>query len=683
MKKKTILVAILGSLGLFACNNDSETENIENLPLNEKPMVIPSLSEWESGRGDFTLTAQSKIIVDSVDPEIQETLVRTAQLLSENIKIMSGLELPVVEYTAAEKGDIKISVAGDTPETNALESENYQINIGETLVVESSTVPGAAFATQTIKQILIQDKDGANDIPQGIINDQPKIETRGLMLDLGRRAVSLDFVKDYVKFMAYYKMNDLQLHLNDNQIIWGDSGTPEDGSNWDINTWQETIYHGFRVQIDEYPDLASEDVAYSKEELAELKELATSLGVQLTGEIEAPAHAVSFSRIAPEIKHPDMRPDHLDLSNPLTFEMIENVWDEIYPYFDNVHIGADEYGGAKLEEKLSKEMINYMNHFNEFLKDRGHENIRVWGNTTTLHDLGDTLDKDIVQQIWLGGFADPQDTLDRGFDVINTNDAFYTVPTGNNGYHDTVDPEVMYSDWEANVFSGGFEIGYDNPQFRGAIIALWNDLGWDPDWAYTDADIHVRLRNKVKVAAQKMWAEERELPFDKFQNVAYKLGESPDFSVIYQITENDLASKKPVYASSYKNILYRLGDIEGKLLDNNFLGHPAAVVDGLDNSRWISGDTTANEWIMVDLQAETTINTINISWGVDWAAKYEIELSNDGKSWTTAASVDNAVGNNNDIIEIEPAEARFVRVKMIENATDQPYQIHSIEIFNN
>ena len=38
------------------------------------------------------------------------------------------------------------------------------------------------------------------------------------MLDIGRRPFSLETLRNVAKNMAWYKMNDLQLHLNDNYI---------------------------------------------------------------------------------------------------------------------------------------------------------------------------------------------------------------------------------------------------------------------------------------------------------------------------------------------------------------------------------------------------------------------------------------------------------------------------------
>ena len=42
------------------------------------------------------------------------------------------------------------------------------------------------------------------------------ISLRGFMIDCGRKFIPMAYLQDLVKIMAYYKMNTLQVHLNDN-----------------------------------------------------------------------------------------------------------------------------------------------------------------------------------------------------------------------------------------------------------------------------------------------------------------------------------------------------------------------------------------------------------------------------------------------------------------------------------
>lgn len=62
------------------------------------------------------------------------------------------------------------------------------------------------------------------------------------MLDVARKPISMETLQSIVKEMAYYKMNDFQVHLNDNLIFYENYGTAEEAL--------ESAYTGFRLESD-------------------------------------------------------------------------------------------------------------------------------------------------------------------------------------------------------------------------------------------------------------------------------------------------------------------------------------------------------------------------------------------------------------------------------------------------
>lgn len=80
--------------------------------------------------------------------------------------------------------------------------------------------------------------------------------------------------------MAYYKMNTLQIHLNDNGFkqFFG-------------HDWSKT-YAAFRLESDTYPDLAAEDGYYTKREFIDLQKLAENLYVEIIPEIDGPCRTL-------------------------------------------------------------------------------------------------------------------------------------------------------------------------------------------------------------------------------------------------------------------------------------------------------------------------------------------------------------------------------------------------------
>ena len=96
-------------------------------------------------------------------------------------------------------------------------------------------IKGAFWGTRTILQILEKDAKHCS-LAKGISRDYPKYEVRGFLLDVGRKYFKIDFLRDYVKMMSYYKMGDFQLHLSDNAFVKHFN-----------NDWDRT-YSGFRLE---------------------------------------------------------------------------------------------------------------------------------------------------------------------------------------------------------------------------------------------------------------------------------------------------------------------------------------------------------------------------------------------------------------------------------------------------
>lgn len=61
-------------------------------------------------------------------------------------------------------------------------------------------------------------------------------------------------LRDYVKMMAYYKMNTFQIHLNDNAF-----------KQYYNHDWNKT-YSAFRLECETFPGLTARDGYYTKKE---------------------------------------------------------------------------------------------------------------------------------------------------------------------------------------------------------------------------------------------------------------------------------------------------------------------------------------------------------------------------------------------------------------------------------
>lgn len=119
--------------------------------------------------------------------------------------------------------------------------------------VSAPEVIGAYWATRTLLQMAEQDAKQA--LPKGDITDFPDYGLRGFMIDCGRKFIPMPYLRDLAEIMSYYKMNTLQVHLNDNGFkqFFG-------------HDWNKT-YAAFRLECDTYPGLTARDGFYTKKNL--------------------------------------------------------------------------------------------------------------------------------------------------------------------------------------------------------------------------------------------------------------------------------------------------------------------------------------------------------------------------------------------------------------------------------
>ena len=91
---------------------------------------------------------------------------------------------------------------------------------------------------------------------------------------------------------------------------------------------------------------------------------------------------------------------------------------------------------------------------------------------------------------------------------------------------------------------------------------------------------------------------------------------------------------------------------------------------------WISS-TAGTEWVYIDLGATSEISGVTVHWGKNFAAKYEIQISGDGTTWTTAAVETGAV--NSAVATVLACCAQYVRIFCSACSGDN-YVIAKIEV---
>ena len=421
---------------------------------NAKPFVIPELKEWKGDNGQFTPTASSRIVCTSGETE----LLRVAQAFAADYEEMFGIRMPVL-VGKATTGDFVLQLKAD----KKMPKEGYDIRITDRVLISAPETSGVFWASRTLLQM--SEQSDTRSLAKGSVHDYPSYAVRGFMFDCARKFFTIDFLRDYVKFMAYYKMNTFQLHLNDNGFM-----------QYFEHDWDKT-YAAFRLECDTYPGLTAEDGFYTKKEFIDLQKLAENNYVEIIPEIDSPAHSLAFSRYKPEIGSQTYGMDHLDLDNPETYKFMDNLFKEYLegenPVFrgKRVNIGTDEYSNQ--DKKVIEQFRAFTDHYIKFVEKYGKQAC-VWGALT--HAQGDTPVKaeNVVMNIWHNPFAQPRDMKKLGYKMISIpNGLTYIVPQAGY-YYDYLNCRYLYETWTPAVIANEV-FDEKDPAILGGMFALWND----------------------------------------------------------------------------------------------------------------------------------------------------------------------------------------------------------------
>ena len=98
----------------------------------------------------------------------------------------------------------------------ALGEEGYRMNIQGEVTIEAPTSKGVFWGTRTLLQMIHNQPEG---LMKGRATDFPLYPSRGFMIDVARKFFTMDYLRDYVKILSFYKLNELQVHLNDNGFV--------------------------------------------------------------------------------------------------------------------------------------------------------------------------------------------------------------------------------------------------------------------------------------------------------------------------------------------------------------------------------------------------------------------------------------------------------------------------------
>lgn len=243
--------------------------------------------------------------------------------------------------------------------------ESYSLTVSTSeILLKAPTTAGALHGLQTLIQ-LVEKKGSGYSVPHVVINDAPRFQWRGLMLDVSRHFLPLDVLQRNIDAMAAVKMNVLHLHLTDDQ--------------------------GFRIESKLFPELHSKGSNgdyFTQSQMKDLIQYAMERGIEIVPEFDMPGHSKSWFDGHPELASapgpyepgsPFSMNDVKDadaenlmqhfMSQPLptmnpakesTYTFLNKFFAEMAALFPSkyVHIGADENNGVAW--KQNPEIVTFM-----------------------------------------------------------------------------------------------------------------------------------------------------------------------------------------------------------------------------------------------------------------------------------------------------------------------------------
>lgn len=556
---------------------------------NEKPTVIPELREWVGRSGNFEISNSSRIVINVAS---EEALREIANVLAEEYKELVGNEIEVVTSDNPMSGDIYLEINNERPE---LRTEGHYIEIADIISIESNTATGIFQGTRSILQIL---KQNGTFIPKGLIRDYPKYDVRGFMIDVGRKFVSLEYLYEIMKTMSWYKMNDLQVHLNDN-YIW----VPEYGANA-----IENAYAGFRLESNDIGEngvpLTSQDGYYTKEDFGNFIDNSKVYGVNITPEFESPAHALAFIKAHPEYAYGNGEGENaamLDVTNPEVVDYIKGIYSEYMdgenPVFRDAtfHIGADEFYGNPEEYRV------YVDEMLKYVRDEKGRTPRVWGSLKRKAGTTPVTVEGVEMNIWSRDWADAKQMYEAGYKLINTPDTYLYIVPAAGYYRDYLDVDWIYNNWEVNDF-WGTKIPAGAEEMLGGMFANWNDMIDKRANGIVQYDLFDRILPAIQVTSEKMWGNADDKTVQEFKSLARELGTAPNSNPKYEVE----SKTEIVMEYDFKNTSNIIKDKSG----NNYDSIEVNNVNLLNGKLLLNG---GNSYIKTPVDAMGPTYSVSVS----------------------------------------------------------------------
>jgi hexosaminidase len=336
---------------------------VVSVPVIAQQNIIPQPVHYQATEQHFELNGQLIIQVDVKDDEL---LRHASQFQSYLQSINVESEIRQLKKTDIDPRVLNLRQAKAT--LNELGNEGYRLDVENTSIsIFAASSTGVFYGLQSLKQ-LMPPKAGKDTIQiDGCqIEDFPRFQWRGLMLDVSRHFFPVADVKAYIDKMSEYKFNVFHWHLTDDQ-------------GWrieikslprltEIGAWR-VERHGRFGDERPYPEAGEKPTYggfYSHEDIREIVQYAAERHITIVPEIDMPGHSMAALAAYPTLsvnKEPKfvspgskfaewyddgtfemMIENTLNPTDEAVYEFADKVFSEVADLFpgEYIHMGGDE-----------------------------------------------------------------------------------------------------------------------------------------------------------------------------------------------------------------------------------------------------------------------------------------------------------------------------------------------------
>ncbi|MFD6179083.1 MULTISPECIES: beta-N-acetylhexosaminidase [unclassified Isoptericola] len=499
-----VAVPLLAGLGVPAASAASS-------PATMAPPLLPAPQRYRPGGPGLPITAARRIALVG---ERADDLRSDAELLARDLRLAGALDrrLEVVATTRPRRTDIVLEVA-DLPEVP--HPEGYVLSADGGIRISAPSSTGVFWGTRTLVQLL---RSGRR--PSGVVVDWPELDERSLMLDIGRKYFSPDWIKALIGEMSYLKMNTLQLHISEGL--------------------------GFGIESETHPEIVSPQ-HLTKDEVRDILDFARAHHVRVYPDVDTPGHLDHVLSLHPEhqlvLADGTRHAGYLDISRPAGRALVHEIIEEMCELFDPTvfHIGGDEYfpapwqgtGPDVISDASAPQLVEYaraatgspsataldgyevyLNEIGDLVRSHGFT-ARMWNDDIHPGEGVSRIDPRTQADVWIRWNTSKPTAVDyaeAGHALINSNgDYLYFILTSEGlGQGPYKNPRGIYERWTPRTFmgaagsAGDFELPESVP-LLGSHLSVW----CDSPGSMTQAEVAAQLQEWLQVFAQQVWGSPR------------------------------------------------------------------------------------------------------------------------------------------------------------------------------